>query len=82
MALTAIRPTKHRMGLRVVGDRLGARVDFQLIARFDRDIGQVDQGGRIMTDLNIGRRLCTLLDGGQKVGLMARSQFDDLLWCR
>ncbi len=82
MTLTAIRPTKHRMGLRVVGDRLGARVDFQLIARFDRDIGQVDQGGRIMTDLNIGRRLCTQLDGGQKIGLMARSQFDDLLWCR
>lgn len=82
MALTAIRSTKHRMGLRVVGDRLGARVDFQLIARFDRDIGQVDQGGRIMTDLNIGRRLCTQLDGGQKIGLMARSQFDDLLGCR
>ena len=35
MALTAIRPTKHRMGLRIVGDRLGARVDFQLTARFD-----------------------------------------------
>lgn len=82
MALTAIRSTKHRMGLRVVGDRLGARVDFQLIARFDRDIGQVDQSGRIMTDLNIGRRLSTLLDGSQKIGLMARSQFDDLLGCR
>jgi len=55
MAFTTIRSAKHRIGLSVVGDGLRPRIKLHLLASSHGDVGQMDQGCRLVADLDIRR---------------------------
>ena len=55
MAFFAVGPRQQAVGLLVADDLLSLRVDVQRSAQAGGDVSQVDQGHRVMGDLDIGQ---------------------------